>query len=51
MNVLHDYLHTVTDPGHVLAELTWEAVTGLLGWLIGRKLLRRHDRTHHGDKA
>lgn len=45
--IWHDYLRTVTDPGHVLAELTWEAVTAVLGLFVGRIWLRRHDRRHH----
>jgi hypothetical protein len=46
--VLHEFLHVVSDPAHILAELAWEGLTGLVLWPLGRLALRRHDRKHDG---
>jgi hypothetical protein len=46
-----DYVSTLTDPAHLLTELTIEVATGLVGAVVGvvagRGWLRRHDRAKH----
>lgn len=46
-----DYVQTLTDPAHLLTELTVELASAALGALISapiiRRLIRRHDRKEH----
>lgn len=42
-----EYLHVVSDPAHIMAELTFIAGEGLVGLVIGRILIKRHDRKFH----
>ena len=43
----HEYFHIITSPGHIMAELTIEAVVALVALIPFRTWLRRHDKTHH----
>jgi len=45
---IRDAVNTALSLDHIVAELFMEAVTGLVGFVIGRRWLRRHDRNHHG---
>ncbi len=50
--MLHEYLHIVSDPAHILAELTYIAlfdiVIGAMLWPLIKRAVRRHDRDEHG---
>lgn len=49
----NEYLHVVSDPAHILAEVTFIIVVDglLLGLAIPfvRRAIRRHDATHHQE--
>lgn len=45
---MSEFLHIITDPAHVLAELFFIAVEGVLISPIVAFLVRRHDRRKHG---
>lgn len=47
LSILQDYWQTLTDPGHVLTELTFIFGEALVGAILGRIWLRRHDRRQH----
>lgn len=44
---LQDAINTSLSLDHLAAEAFMEFVTGSIGFVIGRKLLKRHDRKHH----
>lgn len=46
-SVLHQYWQILTDPAHILAELTIEAALAIPGLAYGRVWLRRHDKEKH----
>ena len=46
---LHDAINTALSLDHIAAEAFMELVTGSIGFVIGRKLLRKHDREVHGQ--
>lgn len=45
--MIQEYLHVVSDPAHVLAEITFAIVEASIGALVGGFLVRRHDRKKH----
>lgn len=52
MEWFQEYVHIMTDPAHLLTDLTWSAGEFVVGFLVGRKFLRRHDRdVHHMEEA
>lgn len=46
--MIAEALHIISDPAHVLAELVFIAVEGVIAGLVARPLIRRHDRRKHG---
>lgn len=50
--VLSEYWNIVTDPAHIMAELTIELLFGAVGFFIGRRKwrdwLNKHDHEVHG---
>lgn len=49
--MIEESLHIITDPGHLLAELTFFLVEVGVGSLIASpfisKWIKRHDKEHH----
>lgn len=45
------YIELMTSPAHIAAECTIELISTLIGIVIGRFWLRRHDRHVHGKEA
>lgn len=45
--MIQEYLHTVSDPAHILTELTFIAIEGMILTPIITRLVRRHDRRKH----
>lgn len=45
--MIHEWLEVVSDPAHVLAELSFAACEAAISIVVGRVWLRRHDRKHH----
>ncbi len=46
------YWSLVTNVPHILSELTWELITGVVGWGIGKgwlknKIIKVHDKEYH----
>lgn len=48
---MSEYLHVITDPAHVLAELTFivvfDVIIGALLWPFVKRAVRNHDRRWH----
>ena len=47
--MLNEYLHIMSDLGHVLSELTWEITFLLLGMALSRGQAKREHRKHHEE--
>lgn len=45
--MFHEYLDILTSPAHLMAELTIEFVSAFIGFLWGRKWLKKHDEEKH----
>lgn len=45
--MIQEWLHVITDPAHIMGELTFASVEFLVGLVVGSRWLRRHDRKHH----
>lgn len=45
---MHEYLHILTNPGHLAAELTFMVLIDLMFLPVVRWMIRRHDRKVHG---
>lgn len=50
MSILEEAWSIFKDPAHILAELGWEAATGLLLTWPFQVWLRRHDKKKHGGE-
>ncbi len=53
--MIHEYLHIVTDPAHLAAEITFilftDVLIGLVLWPLAKRAVRRHDTEHHPQGA
>jgi hypothetical protein len=45
--MFQEYWHIITDPAHILAELTIEGVVALMALIPFRTWVKRHDKKHH----
>lgn len=47
--VFDEYIEVVTDPAHMLAELTFAIAEALILAPMVAFWVKRHDRVHHGE--
>jgi hypothetical protein len=45
----HEIANTVLSLDHICAEFTMELITAIPAYFLGKRAVRRHDRTHHFD--
>ena len=51
ISLLTDWWQTVSDPAHILTEMTYGLVEFVVGGLIiGKWMVARHDRKKHGHE-
>lgn len=48
MDIIHETLAVLGDPGHWVAEVIMDTVYAIPAFLLGRWSLRAHDRKTHG---
>lgn len=48
--IFEEFIHTVSDPAHILTEFTFIAIEAMILTPIIKRWVKRHDRLKHGGK-